>query len=39
MMACDVMVRLVREVYEVADRISEVEKVLDGYEKRKLAYV
>lgn len=31
MMTCDAMVRLVREMYEVADKISEAEKALDNY--------
>lgn len=32
MMTCDAMVRLVHEMYEVADKISEAEKALDDYE-------
>ena len=32
MTACDIMTRLVHEMYEVADKISEAEKVLDDYE-------
>lgn len=32
MMTCDTMVRLVHEMYEVADKISEAEKALDDYE-------
>ena len=32
MMTCDAMVRLVREMYEVADKISGAEKALDSYE-------
>ena len=32
MMTCDTMVRLVYEMYEVADKISEAEKALDNYE-------
>lgn len=32
MMTCDTMVRLVHEMYEVADKISEAEKALDNYE-------
>lgn len=36
MMACDAMVRLVREMYEIADKISEAEKALDGYENGSL---
>lgn len=31
MMACDTMTRLVQEMYEVADRISEAEKALDDH--------
>ena len=31
MMTCDTMVRLVHEIYEVADKISEAEKALDSY--------
>lgn len=31
MMTCDAMVRLVREMYEVADKISEADKALDSY--------
>lgn len=31
MMTCDTMVRLVREMYEVADKISKAEKALDNY--------
>lgn len=31
MMTCDTMVRLVHEMYEVADKISEAEKALDNY--------
>lgn len=36
MMTCDVMVRLVQEMYEVADKISGAEKALDGYENESL---
>ena len=36
MMTCDTMVRLVREMYEVADKISEAEKALDDYGKGSL---
>lgn len=36
MMTCDTMVRLVREMYEVADRISEAEKALDAYGNESL---
>lgn len=32
MMTCDAMVRLVHEMYEAADKISEAEKALDSYE-------
>ena len=32
MMTCDTMVRLVHEMYEVADKINEAEKALDNYE-------
>jgi hypothetical protein len=32
MMTCDAMVRLVREMYEVADKIRKAEKALDSYE-------
>lgn len=32
MMTCDTMVRLVHEMYEVANKISEAEKALDNYE-------
>ena len=31
MMTCDVMTRLVHEMYEVADKISKAEKALDNY--------
>mgnify|MGYP000154671516 FL=1 len=31
MMTCDTMVRLVHEMYEVANKISEAEKALDSY--------
>lgn len=31
MMACGTMTRLVHEMYEVADKISEAEKALDDY--------
>lgn len=37
MMACDVMVRLVHEMYEVADKVSEAEKALDNYENGGLS--
>lgn len=36
MMACDTMIRLVQEMYEVADKISKAEKALDGYENGSL---
>lgn len=32
MMTCDTMVRLVHEIYEVADKISEAEMALYNYE-------
>lgn len=32
MMTCDTMVRLVHEMYEVANKVSEAEKALDNYE-------
>ena len=32
MMTCDTMVRLVREMYGVANKINEAEKALDNYE-------
>lgn len=32
MMTCDTMVRLVHEMYEVADKINKAEKALDDYE-------
>lgn len=32
MMTCDTMVRLVHEMYEVADKINKAEKALDNYE-------
>ena len=32
MMTCDTMVRLVHEMYEVADKISKAENALYGYE-------
>ena len=31
MMTCDAMVRLVREMYEIANKISKAEKALDDY--------
>lgn len=31
MMTCDTMARLVHEMYEVANKISEAEKALDSY--------
>ena len=36
MMTCDTMVRLVHEMYEVANKISEAEKALDNYENGNL---
>lgn len=36
MMACDAMVRLVPEMYEIADKISEAENALYSYEKGDL---
>lgn len=32
MMTCDTMIRLVHEMYEVADKISKAERALDDYE-------
>lgn len=32
MMTCDTMVRLVSEMYEIADKISKAEEALDSYE-------
>lgn len=32
MMTCDTMIRLVQEMYEVADKISKAERALDDYE-------
>ena len=37
MMPCDTMVRLVHEMYEVADKISEAEKALDNYKNGGLS--
>ncbi len=37
MMTCDTMTRLVREMYEVADKISKVERALDDYENGSLS--
>lgn len=37
MMTCDTMVRLVREMYEVADKISKAEKVPDNYKNGGLS--
>ena len=37
MMTCDTMVRLVLEMYEVADKISEAEKALDNYRNGSLS--
>lgn len=39
MMTCDTMVRFVHEMYEVADKISKAEKVLNNHEKRKFVHV
>lgn len=36
MMTCDTMVRLVHEMYEVANKISEAEKALDDYKNGSL---
>lgn len=36
MMTCDTMVRLVQEMYEVADKTSKAEMTLDGYENGSL---
>ena len=36
MMTCDAMVRLVREMYEVADKISKAEKALNDYGNESL---
>lgn len=36
MMTCDAMVRLVREMYEIANKISKAEKALDNYENESL---
>ena len=36
MMTCNTMVRLVHEMYEVANKISKVEKALDNYENGSL---
>ena len=37
MMTCDTMVRLVLEMYEVADKISKAEKTLDNYANGSLS--
>ena len=37
MMTCDTMVRLVREMYEIANKISKSEKALDNYENGGLS--
>lgn len=37
MMTCDAMVRLVREMYEVADKIRKAEEALDSYENGGLS--
>lgn len=36
MMTCNTMVRLVHEMYEVANKISKAEKALDNYENGSL---
>lgn len=36
MMTCDTMVRLVSEMYEIANKISKAEEVLDSYENGSL---
>ena len=36
MMTCDIMTRLVHEMYEIADKISKAERVLDDYENESL---
>lgn len=37
MMTCDTMARLVHEMYEVANKISEAEKALDSYRNGSLS--
>ena len=37
MMTCDTMARLVHEIYEVANKISEAEKALDSYRNGSLS--
>lgn len=37
MMTCDTMARLVYEMYEVANKISEAEKALDSYRNESLS--
>lgn len=37
MMTCDTMVRLVSEMYEVADKTSKAKKALDSYENGGLS--
>lgn len=37
MMTCDPMARLVHEMYEVANKISEAEKALDSYRSGSLS--
>ena len=37
MMTCDTMVRLVHEMYEIANKISKSEKALDNYENGGLS--
>lgn len=38
MITCDAMVRLVREMYEVADKISKAENALYSYETGEATY-
>lgn len=37
MMTCDTMVRLVHEMYEIANKISKAEEALDSYENGGLS--
>ena len=37
MMTCDTMARLVHEIYEVANKISEAEKALESYRNGSLS--
>lgn len=39
MMTCDTVVRLVSEMYGIANKISKAEEALDSYEKRGLVHV